>query len=123
MKEYKIEQFTAEKWNEKSEEYEYKNNVVYVVEHEDKVCMDIEAEGIRIKPILKKLAASLKQNGFDDLSVWVQNWYDQLNDDFEKDYFIWSYDGFNDMDNGVWSYSWGLDDHEGSWYIFLNVAK
>lgn len=127
MKTYKINQMTAEQWSAIEDEYEFPQNEILIVWHEDRVCMDITADGVRIVPILRKIEASLAEAGLagsdGTFAGWFGQWADDLRDPIYKKYFIWNYSGAEDLRNGCWSYSWGIEDQDGQWYVFLNLVR
>ena len=122
MKMYKINRFTWEEWND-IETPEYPDNVITVVESDTAVDMDIEADGQRIVPILRKLAATAHAAGYQNSASFFDEWLDVLTDPSARRDMLWNYSGAEDRKNGCWSYSWGIEQHEGSWYVFLNIAK
>lgn len=127
MKQYPIRQYTAQEWDSLTDENTYADNTVDIVWADGKLSMDIMADGKRIVPILRKIEKSLTEAGFAGkdgiLAGWFGAWADSLTDKAEKKYFLWNYDGKHDMENGNWSYSWGIEQLDDNlWYIFLNLA-
>ena len=135
---YTIKQYTRYAWDtmtEDPEKYDYDTieNVLEIVWDKTIARLDIMATGKRIVPILRKIERTLRNAGLahddsDDhtpyvFDGWFNAWADSLTDPREKQYFIWSYDGKTDRENGHWSYSWGIEQlDENTWYIFLNLA-
>lgn len=133
MKGYTVKQYSKEEWDAKSEaDYEAENfdteyNVISIVWEGKVARLDIQAEGKRLVPILRKIEKALQENGLADensvFSGWFDQWADALCNSFDKKYFLWSYDGRQDAENGHYSYSWSIEQtSDDSWYIFLNVA-
>lgn len=107
------------------------DNVITFVVKKNAVCMDIEADGESILPIMKKIHASLENNESvfaSRVDGFISGWIDTLKDPKERKNMIWNYSGAEDIRNNCWTYSWGIEFHEGfgscrgSWYIFVNVA-
>lgn len=106
------------------ESFPHRNNEVQILETRDALLLDIEADGVRILPIMRKLAATLAQSPWrGKYEGWFDWWANDLADPKARPYFQWNYSGEEDARRGCWSYSWGIEDHEGSWYIFLNLKK
>ena len=133
MKQYKINQYTKRQYDARidaqieRDELTFEENTITIVWSEKAVSLDIQATGKRIVPILRKIEASMTAAGLaGDTGIyagWFGSWADSLRDNFDKKYFIWSYDGRQDRENGHWSYSWGIEQLDADlWYIFLNLA-
>lgn len=132
MKLYEIKNYTPEEWDSYCDQ-QYDNgespeeNEITIVWHDGKACLDIQATGKRLVPILRKVEKALTEAGLAGqdgiFAGWFGAWADSLTDSSEKRYFIWAYDGKRDMENGIWSYSWGIEQLDDNlWYIFLNLA-
>lgn len=114
-------------WNT-IEDYDWPEDEILVIEKKGAYCMDITANGKRIVPILRKIEKAMTEAGLAGetgvYAGWFGEWANNLTDRQDRKYFIWNYSGRQDIENGCWSYSWGIeqidDDH---WYIFLNIAK
>lgn len=133
MKAYQIKQYTPEEWDSifeqgyENDSFSNHENEITLVWKDGAVCMDIQATGKRLVPILRKVENSLTLAGLAGndgiLAGWFGAWADSLTDSSEKRYFIWNYDGKHDAENGNWSYSWGIEQiDDDMWYIFLNLA-
>lgn len=133
MKTYPINHYTEQQWEDKFEqdyargEFATDENEITMVWKDGVACMDIQATGKRIVPILRKVEKALTDAGLagDDglYAGWFGAWADSLTDRFDKRYFIWNYDGKADAENGNWSYSWGIERlADDLWYVFLNIA-
>ena len=129
MKQYKVNQYTERQYDAhtETEAYSEEKNIINIVWKKSAVCLDIMADGVRIVPILRKVEASIDAAGLAGdtgiYSGWFGAWADSLTDRTDRQYFIWSYDGRQDRENGHWSYSWGIEQLDADlWYIFLNLA-
>lgn len=134
MKRYTVKQYTETEYDAKCEaayaadDFNTEDDVITIVWKEKAVCMDIMANGKRLVPILRKIEESMTEEGLAGESGiyagWFGSWADSLRDPFDKKYFIWDYDGRQDMEQGHWSYSWGIEQiDDDRWYIFLNLAR
>lgn len=135
MKLYAIRQYSLGEWEKVTNEQierdalETVEDTMQIVWKDGAVCTDIMANGKRLVPILRKVEATLQAVGLAGdgenaiLGGWFGAWADSLVDPRDKKYFCWAYDGRQDIENGCWSYSWGIEQIDGDrWYIFLNVA-
>lgn len=130
MKLYTIRQYSLAEWERVSDEQtEPMEDTMQIVWKDGAVCTDITANGKRLVPILRKVEATLVAAGLAGdgesaiLGGWFGGWADALTDRFERKYFCWAYDGRQDIENGCWSYSWGIEQiDDDRWYIFLNLA-
>lgn len=134
MKRYTVKQYTETEYDAKCEaayaadDFSTEDDVITIVWKEKAVCMDIMANGKRLVPILRKIEESMTEEGLAGESGiyagWFGSWADSLRDPFDKKYFIWNYDGRQDMEQGHWSYSWGIEQiDDDRWYIFLNLER
>lgn len=127
MKQYKVTQMSEALWNT-IEDYDWPEDEILVIEKKDAYCMDITANGKRIVPILRKIEKAMTDAGLAGESGvyagWFGEWANSLTDRQDRKYFIWNYSGRQDIENGCWSYSWGIEQiDDDRWYIFLNIAK
>ena len=125
---YKINQFTSQEWDAIEYDWDAHEDEIVIIEKKNKYCMDITANGKRIVPILRKIEESMTKAGLAGengvFAGWFGEWANSLTNRQDRKYFIWNYSGRQDIDNGCWSYSWGIEElDDGLWYIFLNIAK
>ena len=123
---YTVKQFTAAQYDALPE-YPAEENEILIIRKPGALCMDITAEGVRVVPILRKIEATLTAAGLagesGPFAGWFGEWANSLTSRQDRKYFIWNYSGLEDIRNGVWSYSWGIEQQDDSlWYIFLNIA-
>ena len=126
MKRYTVKQYTTTEYEAYTEENDLPEyDVINIVWSKKAVCMDIMATGKRLVPILRKIEESMpKTEALSMFDGWFGPWADSLANPTDRQYFIWSYDGKQDRENGRWSYSWGIEQlEENEWYIFLNIAR
>lgn len=134
MKQYTVNQYTEAEYDAKLEaeyeadEFSSEEDVIDIVWMPTAVCMDIMANGKRLVPILRKIESSMTAAGLAGetgiYAGWFGSWADSLRDPFDRKYFIWSYDGRQDAEQGHWRYYWSIEQIDDErWYIFLNLAR
>ena len=127
MENFRLHITAAQNLGEAEDPRNGKENELLLVVTPSAYCLDIEATGKRVVPILRKIETTLTAAGLAGqagiFAGWFGQWAEDLTDRSQRKYFLWNYSGEEDRRRGVWSYSWGIEDHEGSWYIFLNLAR
>ena len=119
---FPIRTWTREEWDNRPEDRDTDLdwNVIDIVETDKAYRMDIQADAKRMLPFMEKMARSLA--GHPALDCWFGPWAEALRE--APQCMVWNYSGAEDMENGCWTYSWGIEWLDDSAiYAFLNVAK
>lgn len=91
-----------------------KENVITIIKENGALKMDVTMTMKYLKSALKKLYDALKD--YPDIAAFIEGFIEEYNDYGS----VANYSGKNDIDNGCWCHSYGIELFEDSIYIFVN---
>lgn len=90
------------------------DNVIVIIRENGVLKFDVMLTMKYLKSALKKLYDALKD--YPDIAAFIDGFIEEYNDYGS----VANYSGENDIKNGCWCYSYGIDLFDDSIYIFVN---
>lgn len=90
------------------------DNVIVIIRENGVLKFDVMLTMKYLKSALKKLYDALKD--YPDIAAFIEGFIEEYNDYGS----VANYSGKNDIENGCWCHSYGIDLFDDSIYIFVN---